>query len=61
MFTLVLPEVNCSKPVQNVGTYVPIYVVSYLRTLEFTVVQLLQTCRLQTLGGHTRSFKTLQT
>jgi len=29
MFTLGLPEGNCSKPLQNV----PIYVASYLRTL----------------------------
>jgi hypothetical protein len=61
MFTLGLPESNCSKPLQNVGTYMPIYVASYLRTLEFTVVQLLQICGLQTLGGHRSSFKTLQT
>ena len=61
MITVGLPEGSCSKPLQNGGTYVPIYVALYLGTLEFTVVQFLQICGLQTLGVHTVSFRTLQT
>jgi hypothetical protein len=51
MITLGSPEDCGSKPLQNVGTYVPIYVALYLRILEFTVVHVLPICGLWTFGG----------
>jgi hypothetical protein len=51
MITLGLPEDRGSKPLQNVVAYVPIYVASYLRALELTIVQVLLICGLRTPGG----------
>jgi hypothetical protein len=34
IFTLVYHEYEGTKPLQNVGSYIPVYMVSYPRSLE---------------------------